>query len=615
MGGVPVATGRYHRRVSRAPLRFASLAVHAGQDPDPSTGAVIPAIHLSSTFRQSAPGQPGAFEYSRSGNPNRQALETQVAALEGAQWGLAYASGLAALDSLGRLLRPGDRVILNADCYGGTYRYFARVLGDFDVNVEVRDLSNPSQWRFRNTSVVWIESPTNPWLQVLDIAAISRRAHDAGAILAVDNTFASPYLTRPLELGADVVMHSATKYLGGHSDLVAGVLAGNNPELRERLAFNQNAVGSVPGAFECWLASRGIKTLALRMERHCATAQALAERLKAHPGVRTVLYPGLNSHPSHAVAERQMRTPDGRTLYGGMLSLRFFDANSAVRFVQALELFTLAESLGGVESLAEIPALMTHGSVAGTDMEVPADLVRLSVGLEDPDDLWADLEQALGVMTQAVRQAIRPGWPTPTAPVAAPDERTPSPAVVTQAQGNPDEPPALSVEARAATPEPAVAETAPVETVEVALSEPAAAPSEPAPRGRRSRRGRGAATPAANPEPTPAAPEPAAITAEPAPVDAPEPTPATPKDFQPARGDPTTDLDVPQLERYARLRDWRNTEAATQDVSRFIVASNALLAALAVANPGNETDLHGIKGIGPERTRKYAAPILQALKG
>ncbi|AEB11384.1 Cystathionine gamma-lyase [Marinithermus hydrothermalis DSM 14884] len=370
-------------------LGFATLAVHAGQEPDPETGAVIPPIHLSSTFQQPAPGEPRRYEYSRTQNPTREALEAQIAALEGARWGLAFASGMAAVDAVAHLLRPGDRVVLMNDVYGGTYRYFARVLADWGVTPDFRDLTDPETWAFAGARMVWVETPTNPFLRVVDLAAVAEAARKAGALLVVDNTFASPYLTRPLELGADLVVHSATKYLGGHSDLVLGVVLGRDEALRERLAFYQNSVGAVPGPFEAWLCSRGLKTLALRMERHSETAQALAAWLAAHPRVRRVHYPGLPTHPNHAVAARQMRR------FGGMLSIELESKEAAVRFVKALRLFTLAESLGGVESLVSIPGLMTHASLKGTPFEVPERLVRLSVGVEDLEDLRRDLEAAL----------------------------------------------------------------------------------------------------------------------------------------------------------------------------------------------------------------------------
>ncbi len=388
---------------------FATRAIHAGQDPDPLTGAVVPPIHQVSTYKQDGVGGlRGGYEYSRSGNPTRAALEEALAAVEGGARGLAFSSGLAAEDAVLRAtLRPGDHMVLPDDAYGGTYRLVARVLGSWGIEhtvVDQTDLDAVAEAvQPGRTRLVWVETPTNPLLSVSDVAAISAVARAAGAVLAVDNTFATPYLQRPLELGADVVVHSTTKYIGGHSDVVGGALVvadgaqlpvgvegpTGTTALADALAFVQNAAGAVAGPFDAWLTLRGLKTLAVRMDRHCANAAAVARFLADHSAVREVLYPGLPDHPGHEVAARQMSG------FGGMVAFRAVSAEAALECCARTRVFTLAESLGGVESLIEHPARMTHASVAGSALEVPDDLVRLSVGLEDVADLVADLGQAL----------------------------------------------------------------------------------------------------------------------------------------------------------------------------------------------------------------------------
>ncbi|MCK9897249.1 cystathionine gamma-synthase [Frankia sp. AgB32] len=375
---------------------FETIAIHVGQEPDPLTGAVVVPIHLSSTFIQDGVGGLRAgYEYSRSGNPTRTALETSIAALEGGREGLAFSSGMAATDTLCRTVcRPGDHVVLPADAYGGTYRLIARVLGAWGVehtSVDLTDLAaTRAAIRPGVTRLVWCETPTNPLLTIADIAALADLAHDADALLAVDNTFASPYLQRPLTLGADAVVHSTTKYLGGHSDVVGGALVVNDADLADRLRFLQNAAGAVPSPFDCWLVLRGIRTLGVRMDRHCANARHLADLLVAHPAVDMVRYPGLPGHPGYPVAVKQMRD------FGGMVSFTVRAGSAtALAVCGRTRLFTLAESLGGVESLIEHPASMTHASVADSPLAVPAELVRLSVGIESVDDLAADLRAAL----------------------------------------------------------------------------------------------------------------------------------------------------------------------------------------------------------------------------
>src|SRR4051794_26072277 len=373
---------------------FETLAIHAGQDPDPTTGAGVVPIYQTSTYVQSEVGQHKGYEYSRSGNPTRTALESCLAALEGGRTGLAFASGLAAEDCLLRTVtRPGAHVVVPDDAYGGTYRLFAAVLtrwGGQHTPVALSALGAVRAAMRPETSLVWCETPTNPLLNVADIAGLAAVAHDGGARLVVDNTFASPYLQQPLALGADVVVHSTTKYLGGHSDVVGGALVVRDGGLGEELAYHQNAMGAVNGPFDAWLVLRGIKTLGVRMDRHCANAARIAEFLLGHEAVRTVLYPGLPDHPGHDLAARQMSG------FGGMVSFRPAGGEeAALKVCERARLFTLAESLGGVESLIEHPGRMTHASAAGSPLEVPGDLVRLSVGIEDVDDLLADLDQAL----------------------------------------------------------------------------------------------------------------------------------------------------------------------------------------------------------------------------
>jgi cystathionine gamma-synthase len=374
---------------------FETRAIHAGQEPDPTTGSVVTPIHQTSTYAQDGVGGLRAgYEYSRSANPTRTALETCLAALEGGAVGLAFASGLAAEDALLRALcRPGDHVVIPHDAYGGTFRLVARVFEawglTWSVAASVGDVRAQVAGHDR-TRVVWCETPTNPLLSVVDIAALAGAAQDGGARLVVDNTFASPYLQQPLALGADVVVHSTTKYLGGHSDVVGGALVTADAALGEELRFHQNAMGGVPGPFDSWLVLRGAKTLGVRMDRHCDNAERVVELLAAHPAVAEVRYPGLPSHPDHDVAAKQMRR------FGGMVSVRLAGGEAAaLALCERTRLFTLAESLGGVESLIEHPARMTHQSVSGSALEVPADLVRLSVGIETVGDLLDDLDRAL----------------------------------------------------------------------------------------------------------------------------------------------------------------------------------------------------------------------------
>jgi cystathionine gamma-synthase len=372
---------------------FETRAIHAGQPPDPVTGAVVTPITLATTFAQDEVGKHGGFEYARSDNPTRRAYETCLASLEGAAYGLAFASGLAAEDAVLRLLRPGDHVVIPNDAYGGTFRLVARVHATTGIEWSAADLTDPAaveaMWR-DSTRMVWIETPTNPMLTVVDIAQVAATAHARGALVVVDNTFATPYLQQPLREGADIVVHSATKYLGGHSDVVGGFLALDDDVRAEELRFLQNAVGGVPSPFDCYLVLRGLKTLGVRMDRHCENAAAVVALLAEHPAVERVLYPGLADHPGHAVAVRQMRG------FGGMVSfLARGGEQTAVDLVARTRLFTLAESLGAVESLIEHPGRMTHSSAAGSPLEVPGALVRLSVGLETVDDLLADLRQAL----------------------------------------------------------------------------------------------------------------------------------------------------------------------------------------------------------------------------
>jgi cystathionine gamma-synthase len=374
---------------------FNTRAIHAGQEPDQATGAVIPPVHLTTTYKQDGVGGlRGGYEYSRSGNPTRNTLHAALAALEEGSTALAFASGLAAEDTLLRTAcRPGDHVVLGGDAYGGTFRLISRVLSEWGLEYTPTHLDDPDQVRAAmrpTTRLIWCETPSNPLLNVTDIERTAAVAHEGGALLVVDNTFASPYLQRPLTLGADVVVHSTTKYLGGHSDVVGGALVTRDAALGEKLAYNHNAMGAVAAPFDSWLVLRSLKTLGVRMDRHCANAARVVEFLIDHPKVASVLYPGLPTHPGHDVAARQMSG------FGGMVSFRLREGqDAALKVCDRTELFTLAESLGGVESLIEHPGLMTHASAAGSPLEVPADLVRLSVGIEDADDLVADLEQAL----------------------------------------------------------------------------------------------------------------------------------------------------------------------------------------------------------------------------
>jgi cystathionine gamma-lyase len=374
---------------------FSTLAIHAGQDADPATGATVVPIYATSTYTQEAPGKHKGFEYSRSGNPTRQALETCLAALEGGERGLAFASGLAATNAVFSILKPGDEVAAAADLYGGTYRLLEKVFKPWGLIA--RYTEDPSPAGFARiitpaTKLVWIETPTNPLLQILDIAAVADLAHKAGARLAVDNTFASPYLQQPLRLGADLIVHSTTKYLGGHSDVIGGAVIGTR-ELLQPIAFYQNAAGGVPGPFDAWLTLRGIKTLAIRMERHCANARRLASWLAEQPQVQRVYYPGLRTHAGHELARRQMRD------FGGMISVSLKGGKeTALRMLTRTKLFSLAESLGGVESLIGHPATMTHASIPADIRQargIDDGLVRISVGIEDVDDLQRDLEQAM----------------------------------------------------------------------------------------------------------------------------------------------------------------------------------------------------------------------------
>ncbi|HEY4007142.1 MAG TPA: cystathionine gamma-synthase [Pseudonocardia sp.] len=380
---------------------FSTRAIHAGQDPDPTTGSVIVPIHATSTFAQDGVGGTRAgYEYSRSANPTRTALAECLAALESGRHGFVFGSGMSATDTLLRVaLRPGEHLLIPHDAYGGTFRLVDKVLAGWGIEYTPVDLADLAATRAAlrpTTRMIWCESPTNPLLGIVDIAALAELARDAQLRLVVDNTFASPYLQTPLTLGADVVLHSTTKYVGGHSDVVGGALVTDDDELAERLTFAQNAVGAVPGPFDAWLTLRGVKTLAVRMERHSDNAERVAAALASHPKVTRVLYPGLPEHPGHEAAAKQMRR------FGGMVSFQVAaapgadPATEALRVCASTRLFTLAESLGGVESLIEHPGRMTHASTEGSLLEVPADLIRLSVGIEDADDLVEDLLTALG---------------------------------------------------------------------------------------------------------------------------------------------------------------------------------------------------------------------------
>ncbi len=382
---------------------FATRAIHAGQEPDPETGSVIVPIYQTSTYAQSEVGVHKGYEYSRTDNPTRTALHACLAALEGGTYALAFASGLGATTTLMLMLKAGDHVIVGDDVYGGTYRLFQRVMTEFGLVFDFVDMANPDEVRAAlrpETRLVWLETPTNPLVKLADIRAISALARQHGALTVVDNTFASPYGQQPLALGADIVLHSTTKYIGGHSDVVGGAIITSHEQAYERLKFLQNAAGAVPGAFDSWLVLRGVKTLAVRMREHERNAFEVARFLEQHPAVERVIYPGLPSHPQYELARQQMQC------FGGMISLILCGGEAAGReMVRRTKLFTLAESLGGVESLIEMPAAMTHASVTGSKLEVPAGLVRLSVGIEDVADLLTDLKQALAdAPTRAVGQ-------------------------------------------------------------------------------------------------------------------------------------------------------------------------------------------------------------------
>ncbi len=387
------------QRSDDSATHFNTRAVHAGMEPDPATGAVMTPIYQTSTYAQTGINEHRGYDYARTDNPTRTALQTALAALEGGRYGLAFSSGMAAIDTLLRLVAPGERVICGNDLYGGTFRLFDKVLATTGVRFTFVDTSDTAavaaELARQPARLVWLESPTNPTLRLADIAVISAAAHAAGAQVAVDNTFASPALQRPLALGADFAVHSTTKYIGGHSDVVGGAIVTDDAAAYERLKFLQNAVGAVPGPMDCFLTLRGLKTLGLRMLAHCDNATAVARFLSDHPAVEEVIYPGLDSHPQHELARRQMSGP------GGMVSFTLYGGEAAARAVAGrTRLFTLAESLGGVESLIELPAAMTHASVGGAEalaagFAVPAGLVRLSVGIEHADDLIADLRRAL----------------------------------------------------------------------------------------------------------------------------------------------------------------------------------------------------------------------------
>ncbi len=372
---------------------FETRAIHVGQAPDPATGAIITPIYQTATYAQSDVGEHKGYDYSRTANPTRAALEECIASLEGGKHGLAFASGMGAITTTMLLLKSGDHVVACDDVYGGTFRLFRRVLENYGLEftfVNMTDVEATARAFKPNTRMLWIESPTNPTMKVVNIAAVVKLARDGRVWTVVDNTFASPYLQQPIALGADICVHSTTKYLGGHSDVIGGAIITSNDEIHERLKFLQNAAGAVPGAFDCWLVLRGIKTLALRMEKHSMNAQMVAQFLESHNAVERVMYPGLKSHPQHDIASEQMRG------FGGMLSfIPKGGASVARKIARSTRLFTLGESLGGVESLIEVPAAMTHMSVAGSPLEVDPALVRLSVGIENCDDLIADLKQAL----------------------------------------------------------------------------------------------------------------------------------------------------------------------------------------------------------------------------
>jgi cystathionine beta-lyase/cystathionine gamma-synthase len=370
-------------------MDFETRAIHEGQQPDPATGAITTPIYQTSTFVQDAVGENKGYDYSRSGNPTRTALQICLASLEGAEHGAAFSSGLGAVTTLMHLVNPGDRVVCVNDVYGGVYRMFSQIYAPKGYEIDFVPDAEVAAAIDERTRLVWLETPTNPMLNLVDVKAAADAAHAVGALVVVDNTFATPYLQRPLELGADVVVHSTTKYLGGHSDLIGGFAATNDPTVAERLYFLQKSLGAVPGPFDCWLVLRGLKTLAIRMRQHCENARAIAEFLDGHPKVEQVLYPGLESHPGHEIAQRQMSD------FGGMISFLASSEEEAIAICARTKIWKLAESLGGVESLIELPAQMTHASTADAPFAVPKDLIRLSVGIESADDLIADLEAAL----------------------------------------------------------------------------------------------------------------------------------------------------------------------------------------------------------------------------
>jgi cystathionine gamma-synthase len=370
-------------------MDFETRAIHDGQEPDPATGAVTVPIYQTSTYVQDAVGEHKGYDYSRTANPTRRALERCLASLESADHGFAFSSGMGATTTVMHLVSPGDRIVAVNDVYGGTYRLFSKIYAPKGYEFEFAAAADIAAAIDDRTRLVWVETPTNPLLNLVDIAAVAERAHAAGAIVVVDNTFATPYLQRPLELGADIVVHSTTKYLGGHSDLIGGFACANDPTVADRLAFLQNSLGAVPGPFDSWLVLRGLKTLALRMQRHCENAEAVARFLDGHPSVDRVLYPGLSAHPGHELATRQMSG------FGGMVSFLAGSPDEAVALVGRTRIWKLAESLGGVESLIEVPAAMTHASTSDAPFSSPPHLVRLSVGIESVDDLVADLEAAL----------------------------------------------------------------------------------------------------------------------------------------------------------------------------------------------------------------------------
>jgi cystathionine gamma-lyase len=378
-------------------MKFATIAIHAGQEPDPTTGAIMTPIYQTSTYVQESPGSHKGYAYARGKNPTRKALEECIAALEGAKYGLCFSSGMGAIDAVAKLLRPGDEVITGDDLYGGTYRMFTKVFAHFGITfhfIDLKDPNNIKKYVNSNTKLLWIETPTNPTMQIVDIEACGKIAKEHKLIFAVDNTFASPYLQNPIEMGADIVMHSVTKYLGGHSDVVMGALCVNDDKLYEQLAFIHNSCGATPGPQDSFLVLRGIKTLHVRMDRHCENGRKVAEFLKTHPKIEKIYWPGFEDHPNHAIAKKQMRD------FGGMISivLKDCDLQKTFKIASSFSVFSLAESLGGVESLVNHPATMTHASIPKEERErvgVVDNLLRLSVGIEHIDDLISDLKQAL----------------------------------------------------------------------------------------------------------------------------------------------------------------------------------------------------------------------------